>query len=73
MGLPAKKRTSQSRRDRASHFAIKHRSLKACSNCAKPILSHRACPHCGQYKGKVVVKIKTLARGRGGKKSKSKS
>lgn len=65
MGLPSKKRTSQSKHDRASHFAIKHKSLGACPKCAKPIMSHKACPHCGTYKGKVVLKVKT-------KKSKAK-
>lgn len=34
-----------------------------CSNCAKYKLSHRVCPHCGFYKGKQVITIKT-----GGKK-----
>ncbi|MCX6784937.1 MAG: 50S ribosomal protein L32 [Candidatus Komeilibacteria bacterium] len=59
MGLPSKKRTSQSKHDRASHFALKHRSLGACAKCGKAILSHRACPHCGTYKGKLVLKVKT--------------
>ncbi|MDD3498448.1 MAG: 50S ribosomal protein L32 [Candidatus Moranbacteria bacterium] len=28
-----------------------------CSNCESPILPHRACPECGTYKGKEVVKF----------------
>jgi large subunit ribosomal protein L32 len=59
MGLPSKKRTSQSKHDRASHFAIKHKPLGACSKCGKPTMPHKACPHCGTYKGKVVLKVKT--------------
>ncbi len=59
MGLPSKKRTSQSKHDRASHFALKHRSLGSCAKCGKNILSHRVCPHCGTYKGKLVLKVKT--------------
>ncbi|MFZ2154316.1 MAG: 50S ribosomal protein L32 [Candidatus Moraniibacteriota bacterium] len=29
----------------------------ACSNCEEKILPHRACPKCGFYKGREVVKI----------------
>jgi large subunit ribosomal protein L32 len=28
-----------------------------CPNCMEPMLPHHACPSCGQYKGREVVKI----------------
>lgn len=55
MGLPSKKRTPRSKKERASHFALKPVATVKCGNCAKPMLPHRACPHCGFYKGKDVV------------------
>jgi large subunit ribosomal protein L32 len=30
-----------------------------CTNCAKYKLAHRVCPHCGFYKGKQIITIKT--------------
>lgn len=30
-----------------------------CTNCEEKILPHKACPKCGFYKGKEVIKIKT--------------
>jgi large subunit ribosomal protein L32 len=60
MGLPAKRRTKSSKRRRASHFALKHNPLSACSHCKQPVLPHRACPHCGYYRGRSVIVIKSL-------------
>jgi large subunit ribosomal protein L32 len=68
MGLPAKKRTKSSKRRRASHFALKHRALTVCSHCRKAILPHRVCPHCGYYRGRQVIKLKSALD----KKSKAK-
>ncbi len=52
MGVP-KKRTSRQKRDqrRASNFKAVAPNVTACPNCGEPVLSHRACPKCGQYKG----------------------
>jgi len=30
-----------------------------CPNCQNPILSHMVCKHCGFYKGKEIIHIKT--------------
>jgi len=52
MGVP-KKRTSRQKRDqrRASNFKATAPNVTACKNCGEPVLSHRACPKCGFYKG----------------------
>lgn len=57
MGLPAKRRTKQSKRERAAHFALKQYGLVTCSHCHRRIRPHRVCPHCGYFRGRQVVKI----------------
>jgi len=71
MGLPAKRRTKQSKRDRASHFALKKMNLSSCPKCKKPIQQHRACPWCGFYKGQDILLIDMKAE-RKKKKTKKK-
>jgi large subunit ribosomal protein L32 len=69
MGLPAKRRTKTSKRERASHFALKKFSLIKCSHCARRIRPHVVCPHCGYYRGRAVLKISSKVEKRS-KKSK---
>lgn len=59
MGLPSKRRTKQSKRERASHFALKKVSLVKCTKCGKPVLPHKICSACGTYKGKQIIQLKT--------------
>ena len=58
MGLPSKKRTKSSARERASHFALKNINGTKCTNCGASILSHRACPKCGYFKGEKKIATK---------------
>ncbi|MEW6368531.1 MAG: 50S ribosomal protein L32 [Acidobacteriota bacterium] len=56
-----KRRHSKARRDRRrAHDALKHQSLAECSQCHQKILPHRACPHCGHYKGKAVMPVEQV-------------
>lgn len=32
-------------------------NTQECPKCKAPVLSHRACPACGYYKGREVVKM----------------
>lgn len=59
MGLPSKRRTKTSKKQRASHFALKAVKLNKCPKCGKPSLPYHACEFCGSYKGRQVIKIKT--------------
>lgn len=43
-------------RNRRSHHALQSRGLVTCE-CGAPRVSHRACPVCGRYKGRVVVDL----------------
>ncbi|WKZ57337.1 MAG: 50S ribosomal protein L32 [Bdellovibrionota bacterium] len=55
-----KKRTSKSRRDmRRSHDALAPSHPVVCSNCGEVTLRHRACPSCGMYRGRQIVKSKS--------------
>ncbi len=58
MGLPAKRRTKQSKRERAAHFALGRVRLAACSHCHRMIPPHRVCRYCGYYRGREVIKMK---------------
>ncbi|HPL63831.1 MAG TPA: 50S ribosomal protein L32 [Syntrophales bacterium] len=49
------KRHSKSRRDsRRAHDALTSPASSVCPQCNEPKLPHRACPHCGTYKGREV-------------------
>lgn len=55
MGLPSKKRTPRSKRDRNSHAALKPIATAKCKECGAQTLPHRACKACGSYKGRKAV------------------
>lgn len=59
MGVP-KKRTSRQKRDqrRAANSKSEAPNVTSCPKCGSPILSHRACANCGEYKGRAVLKAK---------------
>lgn len=59
MGLPAKRRTRSSKRERASHFALSTLQLTRCGHCQRLILPHRVCAHCGWYRGREVLHLET--------------
>ena len=62
MGLPSKRRTKTSKKERAAHFALKKTILNTCPKCGKPVMPHRACGKCGVYNGREVIAIKTKAK-----------
>ena len=57
MAVP-KRRLSSSKRDmrRANHDKVTAPNVVPCQNCSAPTVSHRACPSCGFYKGRDVLK-----------------
>ncbi len=55
MGLPSKRRTSRSKKERASHFALKKTTLAKCPGCGAVVLPHIACKKCGTYRGRKVA------------------
>ena len=55
MALPKRQHSVQRGRKRRTHWKAKAASLMPCPNCKKPTLTHRVCPYCGFYKGKMIV------------------
>jgi large subunit ribosomal protein L32 len=53
-----KKRTSRAKRDlRRAHDFLTRTHAIVCPNCGEPVLRHRVCMACGQYRGKQLIKI----------------
>lgn len=61
MGLPSKKRTKRSQRERRSHHALGKINV-IYDEDGTPRLPHHANPTTGAYKGKVVVKKSVKTR-----------
>ncbi len=45
--------------NRASHQALRLKTLAPCPQCKTPRMPHRVCPVCGTYNGREVVTIKS--------------
>lgn len=58
--------------NRRSHHALKDRALATCE-CGAPRVSHRACPSCGRYNGRVAVDLVAKKAARLEKRSKGKA
>lgn len=57
MPLPRSK-TSRSKRDkRRTHQKLSLLNVSLCPQCGEAKLPHHACPHCGNYKGREILKI----------------
>ena len=58
MAVP-KGKVSRQRRDkrRSSHWKLTAPAIVKCPNCGEFCMPHRACRHCGQYKGRVVLNV----------------
>lgn len=55
MAVPRNRTSNARKNSRRAHHAKKPQNTSACSNCAKPRLPHRICPHCGFYAGRAVT------------------
>ena len=54
-----KRKISKSRRDkRRTHGKLTAPNLAECPQCHQPKQSHRVCPHCGYYNGRMVYQPK---------------
>ncbi len=57
MALP-KRRFSRSRRDkRRLQIHLRNPSWTRCPQCGATVLTHRACPACGNYRGRAVLSV----------------
>ena len=62
MGALPKKKISRRRRDnRRGHDKLTPIALVSCPSCRRPVPPHRACPNCGQYRGREVIKVEAAS------------
>ncbi len=58
MGPLPKRKISKGRRNRRrAHDSLGAPRLVECGNCHEMTLPHRACPHCGHYKGREILVV----------------
>lgn len=59
MPMPKKRHSNvrQGKR-RFSNYKLSPNAIMSCPACGAAIQSHHACPSCGSYKGRQVIKIK---------------
>ncbi len=60
MAVP-KRRTSSTKRDkRRAHDHLQRPTWVSCPSCTEPMLRHRACPHCGEYRGRKILNVEAV-------------
>ena len=60
MGPLTKKKYFKARQgERRSHLHLEQPPMNECPQCHSPKMPHHACPTCGTYNGREVIKIKT--------------
>jgi large subunit ribosomal protein L32 len=57
MAVPKRKVSKTRRQKRRSHWKAQPPGLSKCPKCDEMMLPHRACPHCGYYRGRKVLDI----------------
>lgn len=55
MALPKRRTSKTKKRSRRTHWKIAAPALSRCPKCDEVVEPHRACPHCGHYKGRKVM------------------
>ena len=57
MPNPKRRHSAQRRDKRRSHDFITAPQITTCSHCGAATLTHRICPECGYYRGKLAINI----------------
>ncbi len=58
MAVPKhKKSKSRTRRQRRANMKLTLPQMTKCTECGERTPSHKACMHCGYYKGNLVVEV----------------
>ena len=58
-GQPKKRTPHAAQGERRSHLRLKVAALVPCPQCKSPKPSHQACSHCGTYRGRQVIVIRS--------------
>lgn len=67
MANPKRRHSKQRQALRRTFYRIKKMNMSVCPQCKNMILPHRVCPHCGYYKGKLVIEMKEEKKEKKGK------
>jgi large subunit ribosomal protein L32 len=57
MPVPKRKTSHSKRNKRRAHDALAAPATIECPECGEAMRRHRACPHCGSYRGRQVVEV----------------
>ena len=57
MAVPKRKKSKMRVRQRKGQVKAEVAQVGKCSNCGAPKRTHRACPECGFYDGRQVLKV----------------
>jgi large subunit ribosomal protein L32 len=55
MPVPKRKTSHSKRNKRRAHDALRAPNVVKCPECGDAMLRHRACPHCGSYRGRQII------------------
>ncbi|MBK5291235.1 MAG: 50S ribosomal protein L32 [Acidobacteriia bacterium] len=57
MPNPKRRHSKERSSTRRAHDHLKKPGLSECPQCHQPTRPHRACAHCGKYKGREIVEV----------------
>jgi large subunit ribosomal protein L32 len=57
--LPKRKYAKARQGERRQHLQLDPIAMTECPNCRQMRRPHRACPHCGFYRGRQIVEVRT--------------
>ncbi|MDR1622127.1 MAG: 50S ribosomal protein L32 [Synergistaceae bacterium] len=62
MATPKRKTSHARTAQRKAHWlgSLGAPSTTKCTHCGEAVMSHRACPSCGFYKGRKVIDVKEI-------------
>ncbi|MDA0944907.1 MAG: 50S ribosomal protein L32 [Candidatus Latescibacterota bacterium] len=63
MAVPKKRRSKSKKRIKRSAWKAVAPEVTTCSNCGASIRTHTTCSHCGYYKGRQVIRVKSKTQG----------
>lgn len=56
MAVPRNRTSNARKNSRRAHHAKTPKKTVKCTNCGGSCISHKMCPRCGYYSGRLVVK-----------------
>lgn len=57
MPVPKRKTSKSKRNKRRAHDALTAPTVSVCPECGESVARHRACSHCGMYRGRQVIEV----------------